>query len=131
MKKQRPIYTKAQHQIVTPAYVEKKIQMHKNIKWTTKDGRDLFLMASASVTRYVPKSEHNDQAPMGFYNMQMGHYNKISIHTRDFRQLADVLLQAHLFLLNNADKLDQVIAKELDTYTTYHLKNLLDTNEQP
>ena len=29
MAKQRPIYTKAQHQIVTPAYVEKKIQMHK------------------------------------------------------------------------------------------------------
>jgi len=131
MKKQRPIYTKAQHQIVTPAYVEKKIQMHKNIKWTTKDGRDLFLMASASVTRYVAKSEHNDQAPIGFFNMQMGHYNKISIHTRDFKQLADVLLQAHLFLLNNADKLDQVVTKELDTYTSHHLKNLLDTNEQP
>ena len=131
MAKERPIYTKAQHQIITPSFVEKKIQLHKSIKWTTKDGRDLFLMASASVTRYVPKSEHNDQAPMGFYNMQMGHYNKISIHTRDFRQLADVLLQAHLFLLNNADKLDQVVTKELDTYTTYHLKNLLDTNEQP
>lgn len=88
-------------------------------------------MASGSVTRYVPKSEHNSQAPMGFFNLQMGHYNKISIHTRDFDQLADVFLQVHLFLKNNACKLDQVVTKELDTYTTHHLKNLLDTNEQP
>jgi len=131
MKKQRPIYTKAQHQIVTPAFVEKKIQLHKSIKWTTKDDRDLFIMASGSVTRYVPKSEHNSQAPMGFFNLQMGHYNKISIHTRDFDQLADVFLQVHLFLKNNAGKLDTVVNKELDTYTTHHLKNLLDTNEQP
>ena len=131
MAKERPIYTKAQHQIITPAFVEKKIQLHKSIKWTTKDGRDLFVMASGSVTRYVPKSEHNSQAPMGFFNLQMGHLNKISIHTRDFDQLADVFLQVHLFLKNNADKLDQVVTKELDTYTTHHLKNLLDTNEQP
>jgi hypothetical protein len=51
MAKQRPIYTKAQHQIVTPAFVEKKIQLHKSIKWTTKDDRELFIMASGSVTR--------------------------------------------------------------------------------
>jgi len=131
MAKQRPIYTKAQHQIVTPSFVEKKIQLHKKISWTTKDGRDLFLMVSGSVTRYVPKSENNSQAPMGFCNLQMGHLNKISIHTRDFNQLADVFLQVHLFLINNAGKLDQVVTKELDTYTTHHLKNLLDTSEQP
>jgi hypothetical protein len=68
---------------------------------------------------------------MGFFNLQMGHLNKISIHTRDFDQLTDVFLQVHLFLKNNADKLDQVVTKELDTYTTHHLKNLLNTNEQP
>ena len=130
MAKQRPIYTKAQHQIVTPSFVEKKIQLHKKISWTTKDGRDLFLMVSGSVTRYVPKSENNSQAPMGFCNLQMGHLNKISIHTRDFNQLADVFLQVHVFMKNNADKLDQVVTKELDTYTTHHLKNLLDTSEQ-
>jgi len=131
MAKQRPIYTKAQHQIITPSFVEKKIQLHKKISWTTKDGRDLFLMVSGSVTRYVPKSEHNSQAPMGFCNLQMGHLNKISIHTRDFDQLADVFLQVHVFMKNNAAKLDQVVNKELDTYTTHHLKNLLDTSEQP
>jgi hypothetical protein len=131
MAKQRPIYTKAQHQIVTPSFVEKKIQLHKKISWTTKDGRDLFLMVSGSVTRYVPKSEHNSQAPMGFCNLQMGHLNKISIHTRDFDQLADVFLQVHVFMKKKAAKLDQVVNKELDTYTTHHLKNLLDTNEQP
>ena len=131
MAKQRPIYTKAQHQIVTPSFVEKKIQLHKKISWTTKDGRDLFLMVSGSVTRYVPKSENNSQAPMGFCNLQMGHLNKISIHTRDFAQLSEVFEQITLFLKSNAGKLDQVVTKELDTYTTHHLKNLLDTNEQP
>lgn len=131
MKKQRPIYTKAQHQIVTPTFVEKKMQVHKNIKWTTKDGRDLFVMASASVTRYVPGSDHNSQAPMGFFNLQMGHYNKISVHTRDFAQFAEVLLEVHLFLKNNAAKLDAVVSKELDTYTSHHLKNLLNTNQEP
>ena len=129
MAKQRPIYTKAQHQIVTPAFVEKKIQLHKSIKWTTKDDRELFIMASGSVTRYVPKSDHNSQAPMGFFNLQMGHYNKISIHTRDFAQLAEVFEQITLFLKNNSGILDQVVTKELDTYTTHHLKNLLNTNE--
>ena len=79
MAKQRPIYTKAQHQIVTPAFVEKKIQLHKSIKWTA--------------------------------------------------QLADVFEQITLFLKNNSGKLDQVVTKELDTYTTHHLKNLLNTNE--
>jgi hypothetical protein len=66
MAKQRPIYTKAQHQIVTPAFVEKKIQLHKSIKWTTKDDRDLFIMVSGSVTRYVPKSEHNSRPLWAF-----------------------------------------------------------------
>jgi hypothetical protein len=61
----------------------------------------------------------------------MGHYNKISIHTRDFAQLGDVFEQITLFLKNNSGKLDQVVTKELDTYTTHHLKNLLNTNEQP
>jgi len=130
MAKERPIYTKAQHQIITPAFVEKKIQMHKTVKWTTKDGRELFIMASASVTRYVPKSEHNSQAPMGFFNLQMGHYNKISIHSRDFAQLADVFEQITLFLRNNANKLDSVVTKELDTYTTHHLTNLLNNDKQ-
>ena len=131
MAKERPIYTKAQHQIITPAFVEKKIQMHKTVKWTTKDDRELFIMASASVTRYVPGSKHNIQAPMGFFNLQMGHYNKISIHSRDFEQLADVFEQITLFLRNNANKLDQVVTKELDTYTSHHLTNLLNNERQP
>ena len=97
MAKQRPIYTKAQHQIVTPAFVEKKIQLHKSIKWTTKDDRDLFIMVSGSVTRYVPKSEHNSQAPMGFFNLQMGHYNKISIH---LKQLAQIVVKILFIFLN-------------------------------
>ena len=105
--------------------------MHKNVKWTTKDDRELFIMASASVTRYVPKSEHNSQAPMGFFNLQMGHYNKISVHTRDFAQLADVFEQITLFLKNNAGKLDQVVTTELDTYTSHHLTNLLNNEAKP
>jgi len=52
---------------------------------------------------------------MGFFNLQMGHYNKISIHTRDFAQLAEVFEQITLFLKNNSGKLDQVVTKELDT----------------
>jgi len=105
--------------------------MHKTVKWTTKDERELFIMASASVTRYVPGSKHNTQAPMGFFNLQMGHYNKISIHSRDFEQLADVFDQITLFLRNNANKLDQVVTKELDTYTSHHLTNLLNNEQQP
>jgi len=131
LKKQRPVYTKAQHQILSPAYVEKKIQLHKNIKWTTKDHRELFLMVSQSVTRYVPNSEHNSQAPMGFLNIQMGHYNKITVHTRDFDQLVDVFQQIADTLRQNAPKLDQVLTKELDTYQTHHLKTLLDSNDIP
>ena len=131
MKKQRPVYTKAQHQILSPAYVEKKIQLHKNINWTTKDHRELFLMVSQSVTRYVPNSEHNSQAPMGFLNIQMGHYNKITVHTRDFAQLVDVFQQIADHLRQNAPKLDQVLTKELDTYQTHHLKTLLDSNDIP
>jgi hypothetical protein len=104
--------------------------MHKTVKWTTKDDRELFLMASMSVTRYVPESKHNSQAPMGFFNLQMGHYNKISIHSRDFAQLATVFEQITLFLKNNADKLDQVVTKELDTYTSHHLTNLLNNDKQ-
>lgn len=131
MAKERPIYTKAQHQIITPAFVEKKIQMHKTVKWTTKDDRELFIMASMSVTRYVPGSKHNSQAPMGFFNLQMGHYNKIAIHTRDFAQLVDTMKQITQFLEANADKLDQVIINELDTYTSHHLTNLLNNEPKP
>lgn len=131
MAKERPIYTKAQHQIITPSFIEKKIQLHKSIKWTTKDDRDLFIMASGSVTRYIPNSEHNKQAPMGFFNLQMGHYNKLSVHTRDFAQLAEVFTEIAEFLKNNAGKLDGVVTKELDTYTSHHLQNLLNTNQQP
>jgi hypothetical protein len=131
MAKERPIYTKAQHQIITPAFVEKKIQMHKTVKWTTKDDRELFIMASMSVTRYVPGSTHNTQAPMGFFNLQMGHYNKIAVHTRDFAQLVDTMKQITQFLEANADKLDQVVIKELDNYTSHHLTNLLNNEQQP
>ena len=130
MAKERPIYTKAQHQIITPSFIEKKIQLHKSIKWTTKDDRDLFIMASGSVTRYIPNSEHNKQAPMGLFNLQMGHYNKLSVHTRDFAQLAEVFTEIAAFLKNNAGKLDSVVTKELDNYTSHHLQNLLNTNQQ-
>jgi dihydroxyacetone kinase len=131
MKKQKPVYTKAQHQILNPAFVEKKIQLHKNVKWTTKDQRELFIMVSQSVTRYVPNSDHNNQMPMGFTNLQMGHYNKISIHTRDFHQLAEVFQQIADTLKQNADKVDQVLTSEMDKYQTHHLKNLLQNNELP
>ena len=131
MKKQKPVYTKAQHQILNPAFVEKKIQLHKNVKWTTKDQRELFMMLSQSVTRYVPNSYHNNQMPMGFTNLQMGHYNKISIHSRDFRQMAQVFQQIADVMLQNADKLDQVLTAEMDKYQTYHLKNLLQRDELP
>jgi cytochrome c556 len=131
MKKQKPVYTKAQHQILNPAFVEKKIQLHKNVKWTTKDQRELFIMVSQSVTRYVPNSDHNNQMPMGFTNLQMGHYNKISIHTRDFHQLAEVFQQIADTLKQNADKVDQVLTSEMDKYQTHHLKNLLQNNDLP
>jgi NhaP-type Na+/H+ and K+/H+ antiporter len=131
MKKQKPVYTKAQHQILNPAFVEKKIQLHKNVKWTTKDQRELFMMLSQSVTRYVPNSDHNNQMPMGFTNLQMGHYNKISIHSRDFRQMAQVFQQIADAMLQNADKLDQVLTAEMDKYQTHHLKNLLNSDELP
>jgi len=131
MKKQKPVYTKAQHQILNPAFVEKKIQLHKNVKWTTKDQRELFIMVSQSVTRYVPNSDHNNQMPMGFTNLQMGHYNKISIHTRDFHQLAEVFQQIADTLKQNADKVDQVLTSEMDKYQTHHLKNLLQNDELP
>jgi len=131
MKKQRPVYTKAQHQIVTPAYVQKAIQVHKNVKWTTKDHRELFLSLSQSVTQYIPNSDHNNQMPMGFTNLQMGHYNKISIHTRDFAQLADVFQEIADFMRANSAKVDKVLINQLDKYQTYHLKNLLQDDSNP
>jgi len=131
MKKQKPVYTKAQHQIITPAYVQKKIQLYKNVKWTTKDGRDLFLMVSQSVTSYVPGSDHNNQMPMGFTNIQMGHYNKISIHSRDFAQMADVFQEIANFMRANSSKIDKVLSSELDKYQTHHLKTLLKDDSNP
>lgn len=82
-------------------------------------------MVSQSVTKYVPNSEHNNQMPMGFTNLQMGYYNKINIHTRDFEQLADVFQQIADAIRANSSKLDQALASELDKYQTYHLQNLL------
>jgi pheromone shutdown protein TraB len=61
----------------------------------------------------------------------MGHYNKITVHTRDFAQLVDVFQQIADHLRQNAPKLDQVLTKELDTYQTHHLKTLLDSNDIP
>jgi acyl-CoA reductase-like NAD-dependent aldehyde dehydrogenase len=69
--------------------------------------------------------------PMGFTNLQMGHYNKISIHTRDFHQLAEVFQQIADILKQNADKVDQVLTSEMDKYQTHHLKNLLQNNDLP
>lgn len=127
--KQKPVYTRARHEIYEPRYVQKKIQLHKKFVFEQHEARETFYSAYASVVQFIPGSETNGHVPCGFLNQTLGNYNKFQINTRDFIQLAASVVEFGQWLTEHAPQLQAVLQSELDKHATYNMKIWLETNE--
>lgn len=124
-----PVYTRARHEVYQPSYVQKKIQLHEKIVFGEHDARELFMTTYLSVTQYVAGSEANGQMPLAFFNLQLGHYNKLAIHTRDVKQLAQAINDLAAWINDRADTVQLVLDKEMDKYNDYQFKKWLQTQD--
>jgi hypothetical protein len=82
-----------------------------------------------SVTQFVAGSEVNGQMPLAFFNLQLGHYNKLAIHTRDVKQLAKAITELATWVNDRADTIQMVLDDEMDKYNDYQFKRWLKSNE--
>ncbi len=124
-----PVYTRARHEVYQPSYVQKKIQLHEKIVFGEHDARELFMTTYLSVTQYVAGSEANGQMPLAFFNLQLGHYNKLAIHTRDVKQLAQAIGDLAAWINDRADTVQLVLDEEMDKYNDYQFKKWLQTQD--
>jgi len=124
-----PVYTRARHEVYQPSYVQKKIQLHEKIVFGEHDARELFMTTYLSVTQYVAGSEANGQMPLAFFNLQLGHYNKLAIHTRDVKQLAQAINDLAAWINDRADTVQLVLDEEMDKYNDYQFKKWLQTQD--
>lgn len=124
-----PVYTRARHEVYQPSYVQKKIQLHEKIVFGEHDARELFMTTYLSVTQYVAGSEANGQMPLAFFNLQLGHYNKLAIHTRDVKQLAQAINDLAAWINDRADTVQLVLDEEMDKYNDYQFKRWLQTQD--
>lgn len=128
--KQKPVYTRARHEIYEPKFVQKKIQMHKKFVFEQHDTRETFYSAYASVVQFIPGSETNGHVPCAFLNLTLGNYNKFQIHTRDVVAMAHSISQLAEWITLHADQLQHVLNGELDKHSTHNMKIWFESNEQ-
>ena len=128
--RQKPVYTRARHEVYEPKYIAKKLQMHKKFVFNEHEARETFFSAYASVVKYIPNSDTNGHLPCGYVNLTLGNYNKFQIHTRDFIALADSLSEFSNWIKENAPKLQDTLEGQLDNYNNHQLNKWLLSNEQ-
>jgi len=124
-----PVYTRARHEVYQPTYVQKKIQLHQKIVFGEHDAREIFMSSYMSVTQFVAGSEANGQMPLAFFNLQLGNYNKLAVHTRDVKQLAKAITELATWVNDRADTIQMVLDDEMDKYNDYQFKRWLKSNE--
>ena len=127
--KQKPVYTRARHEIYQPKFVQKKIQIHKKFVFEQHDSRETFFSAYASVVQFIPGSDTNGHVPCAFLNLTLGNYNRFQIHTRDIVAMANSINELSTWLMTHADQLQNVLNGELDKHSTYNMKMYFQTNE--
>jgi len=127
--KQKPVYTRARHEIYQPQFVQKKIQIHKKFVFEQHDSRETFFSAYASVVQFIPGSDTNGHVPCAFLNLTLGNYNRFQIHTRDVVAMANSINELSTWLMEHADQLQNVLNNELDKHSTYNMKMYFQTNE--
>jgi len=127
--KQKPVYTRARHEIYQPKFVQKKIQIHKKFVFEQHDSRETFFSAYASVVQFIPGSDTNGHVPCAFLNLTLGNYNRFQIHTRDVVAMANSINELSTWLMEHADQLQNVLNGELDKHSTYNMKMYFQTNE--
>jgi len=127
--KQKPVYTRARHEIYQPKFVQKKIQIHKKFVFEQHDSRETFFSAYASVVQFIPGSDTNGHVPCAFLNLTLGNYNRFQIHTRDVVAMANSINELSTWLMEHADQLQNVLNNELDKHSTYNMKIYFQTNE--
>ena len=127
--KQKPVYTRARHEIYQPKFVQKKIQVHKKFVFEQHDSRETFFSAYASVVQFIPGSDTNGHVPCAFLNLTLGNYNRFQIHTRDVVAMANSINDLSTWLMEHADQLQNVLNGELDKHSTYNMKMYFQTNE--
>lgn len=127
--KQKPVYTRARHEIYQPKFVQKKIQIHKKFVFEQHDSRETFFSAYASVVQFIPGSDTNGHVPCAFLNLTLGNYNRFQIHTRDIVAMANSINDLSTWLMEHADQLQNVLNGELDKHSTYNMKMYFQTNE--
>jgi CRISPR/Cas system CMR-associated protein Cmr5 small subunit len=127
--KQKPVYTRARHEIYQPKFVQKKIQIHKKFVFEQHESRETFFSAYASVVQFIPGSDTNGHVPCAFLNLTLGNYNRFQIHTRDIVAMANSINELSTWLMEHADQLQNVLNGELDKHSTYNMKMYFQTNE--
>jgi len=129
--KQKPVYTRARHEVYEPQYVQKKLQLHKKIVFSQHDARETWYSAYASVVQFIANSETNCHLPCAYFNLTLGNYNKFQIHTRDFIAVAQSLTELANWANEHAEQIQNTLNAQMDKYNQHQFNKFILTNELP
>ncbi len=104
-------------------YVSKAKIVSRKCKWKNKGQNDeLFMTATMSVTKFIAGSQ--EEAPVGFIDIQCGKFNKLKINTRDFNAFTEAIDTLHEFIHKHNESLDSTLENELSKYMEHQYAKL-------
>ena len=127
--RQKPVYTRARHEVYEPKYVAKKLQLHQKFVFEQHGANETFYSAYASVVKFIPGSDTNGHLPCAFLNLTLGNYNKFQMHTRDVQALADSVVELAEWLQTHATKLQETLNDQIEAYNNHQFNKWLLSNE--
>lgn len=109
-------------------YIPKAAMRSTKCKWKQGGANsEVFFTASASITQFIPGA--NDQMPAGFVDLQMGHYNRMKINTRDFLELAEAIKHLAFWFDQIAPAMQKTMDQQLSNYMEHQYKKLAQLKE--
>lgn len=131
MKKNKPLYTKARHEVYNPDYMPKALQLHHKCEWQNKHhgNEKCFFTVYAAVQKYIPGSETNGRMPLMFFNLKLGNYNNFKVNMRDFMAFNEAIQELAQWCDANKETLQEAMENELLAYQDHQLRIFLSVTQ--
>lgn len=122
--KNKPMYTKARHEVYAPDYIPKSLQLTHKCTWTNKhhSNQESFFTAYVGVQKFIPGSETNGQFPNAYFSLRLGHYNAFRVNTRDFVAFNEAIQELAQWCDHNKEAIQQELDNQILNYQDHQFK---------
>jgi len=122
--KNKPLYTKARHEVYQPDYIPKSLQLHHKCTWANKhhSNQESFFSAYVGVQKFIAGSETNGQCPNAYFSLRLGNYNSFRVNTRDFVAFNEAIQELAQWCDYNKEAIQQELEGQLLNYQEHQFK---------